>query len=277
MPWGLLYFFSDGLAFILYYLFRYRRAVVTVNLQNSFPDKSPAELKQIARRYYNFLADLMVESLKSERMSPNDYSKRVEVLNPEIINQYQSRGQSVVVLAMHYANWEWMLSLPLALNPTVFFVYKPLHNPVFDRYFGRVRSRFGGKVVSMSLALRKIIQAQKAEEPVLSWLAADQAPPWFHKLWIRFLNQDTQFFDGPAKIAQRFNQPVLIQFVRRIKRGYYQTWFETLTENPGSMEQSEILKLYASRMEAHIRAAPEFYLWSHRRWKHRRPSEHSLS
>ncbi len=277
LPLGVLHLFSNGMAILLFYVIRYRRGVVESNLQRSFPDKTSAQRRRIARRYYAHLGDLLVESLRSERMSEGEYAKRVEVLNPEFVNQYHSRGQSVVVLAMHYANWEWMLSLPLALNPTVLFVYKPLSNSVFDRHFSKVRNRFGGKVVSMSIALRKIIEAQAANEPVLTWLAADQAPPWFHKLWIRFLNQDTQFFDGPSKIAQRFNQPVLIQYVRRVKRGYYQTWFETLVEDPLGMDQAEILKLYANRMEAHIRLAPEFYLWSHRRWKHQRPADQSLS
>lgn len=277
LPPRFLYVISDGLAWLLCYLVRYRRGVVECNLKNSFPDLSWYDRQKIIQRYYKHLADIMVESLMTERMTPDDFHRRMKVLNPEVINQYHERGQSVIVLAMHYGNWEWMISLPLVLQPVVMFVYKPLHNPVFDRFINAIRCRFGGKVVSMSLALRKILEAEAQQKAVLTWLAADQAPPWFHKLWIRFMNQDTQFFDGPAKIAQRFKQPVLIQFTRKVKRGHYETWFETLTEDPESMDQTDILKQYAARMENHFREAPEYFLWSHRRWKHKRPLEQPLS
>jgi Kdo2-lipid IVA lauroyltransferase/acyltransferase len=123
----------------------------------------------------------------------------------------------------------------------------------------------------MSIALRKIIEADKQNIPVLTWLAADQTPPWFHPFWTIFLHQETQFFDGPAKIAKRFNQPVLFQHMTRIKRGYYETWFEVLAEDPSEFTETEIILAYVKKVEAVIAQEPACYLWSHRRWKHKRP------
>jgi KDO2-lipid IV(A) lauroyltransferase len=106
----------------------------------------------------------------------------------------------------------------------------------------------------------------------MTWLAADQTPPWFHPFWTIFMNQEAQFFDGPAKLAQRFDQPVIFQHIRRIRRGYYESWFEVMIEQPRKHSQEEIIMAYVRKVEEVINNEPELYLWSHRRWKHVRPA-----
>ncbi len=271
LPFRLLYLLSDVMFVLIYYIFRYRRKVVQTNLKNSFPGKSWGELGKIEYNYYRYLCDLTIEALKSWNMGREEISARMVIRNPEMVNQYYERGKSVLVLAMHYGNWEWMISMPLAIKHRHYFVYKPLQNEWFDRYLNRIRGRFGGETISMSIALRKIIEADKQNIPVLTWLAADQAPPWFHPFWTIFLHQESQFFDGPAKIAKRFNHPVLFQHTTRIKRGYYETWFEVLAEDPSEFTEAEIILAYVKKVEAAIAQEPAWYLWSHRRWKHKRP------
>jgi len=271
LPFRLLYLVSDAMFVWIYYVFRYRRKVVRANLKNSFPDKSLGELGKIEYNYYRYLSDLIIEALKTGNMSKEEISRRMVIRNPEMVNQFYEQGKSVLILAMHYGNWEWLINMPLFIKHHHYFVYKPLRNEWFDRYLNGLRSRFGGETISMSITLRKIIEADKQNIPVVTWLAADQTPPWFHPFWTIFLNQETQFFDGPAKIAKRFNQPVLFQHVTRIRRGYYETWFEVLAEDPSEFTETEIILAYVKKVEAVIAQEPAYYLWSHRRWKHRRP------
>lgn len=271
IPFPALYAVSDLMYYLIYNLIRYRRQVVAVNLSKSFPEKRSAELNEIERRYYRYLCDLTLEILKTPNMDANELNSRMIIRNPELLNHYFEQGRSVLVTAMHYGNWEWLLHMPLHIGHHQYFVYKPLQNPWFDQHMNAVRCRFGGKTISMNIALRKIIEADKSKKPVMTWLAADQTPPWFHPFWTTFLNQEAQFFDGPAKIARRFDQPIVFQQVRRLKRGYYETWFEVLFENPSEHAEEEIILAYVDRVERIIQDDPVYYLWSHRRWKHLRP------
>jgi len=273
MGFRVLYILSDFLFFWVYRVFGYRRSVVRSNLMRSFPEKTSGELKKIEKHYFRHLCDVMLESLKTGGMDAEEMQKRMLIRNPEMVNRYLDKGTSVVIMAMHYANWEWLLHMPLAIRHRQFFVYKPLHNEMLDDYLNGLRGRFGGETVPMSIALRKVIEADKSGEPVMTWLAADQAPPWFNSFWTIFLNQETQFFEGPARIAQRFNQPILFQLIRKNKRGYYETWFELLTEEPQKMSEEEIILAYVARTEQFIQDTPAYYIWSHKRWKHLRPSD----
>jgi Kdo2-lipid IVA lauroyltransferase/acyltransferase len=271
-PMSILYLASDVMFPVVYYVFRYRRDVVTSNLINAFPEKTNRERSLITKRYFRHLCDLVVETLKTPSFSPDEISERMIVRNPEVLNAFFDHDKSVIVLAMHYGNWEWLLNMPLSLKHHHYFVYKPLENEIFDRFFNRVRERFGGETVSMSLILRKLLNAEKEKITVLTWLAADQAPPWNHPFWTYFLNQETMFFNGPAKLAQRFNHPVFFQQVRKLKRGYYETWFELLVENPLELTEESIIVKYVKKAETVIRNSPEYYLWSHRRWKYKKLS-----
>lgn len=273
IPLSVLYGISDLLYFVIYHVVKYRRKVVRVNLLKSFPEKTDIEIKSIERKYYRYLCDLTVEVFKTRHLSSTELQKRMVIKNPEVINRFYEEGRSVIVMASHFGNWEWLLHMPLAIRHHQFFVYKPLQNERFDKYMNGIRSKFGGETISMSLALRKIIEADKKKIPVMTWLAADQTPPWFHHFWTIFLNQEAQFFDGPAKIAQRFDHPVIFQWTKRIKRGYYETWFEVLFDEPAQVPEEKIILAYVERVEQVIKTEPEFYLWSHRRWKNARPPE----
>jgi Kdo2-lipid IVA lauroyltransferase/acyltransferase len=175
------------------------------------------------------------------------------------------------VLTMHYNNWEWGSAFPLFLKHKILGVYKPLHNLRFDHYMNRNRARFGAEMVSNSLILRRVIKAHNEQQPVFIWLAGDQTPPWFHKFWLMFLNQETMFYPGPAAISRRFNYPIIFQKTVKKKRGFYETTFEVLFENPAQFSETEIMKTYIRKMEETIREQPAYYLWSHKRWKNKRP------
>lgn len=276
LPFGIIYFLSDILFVVIFYLAGYRKKVVYQNLEKSFPDKTPAEQRKIARKFYHHFCDLTLETIKLNKMTKREMEKRMNFRNHEIISRFTNTGRSVTVLAMHYNNWEWGTFLKSFYKSPVLAVYKPLHNLSFDKYMNANRAKFGAEMIKNNHVLKRILIAEKRQEPVITWLAADQTPPFFHTTWFRFLNQEAMFYPGPAFIAKRFNTPVIFQKIEKTKRGYYTSSLELLVENPAEMEENEIMKIYIRRMEEIIGENPEYYLWSHRRWKHKRPEEIEL-
>jgi Kdo2-lipid IVA lauroyltransferase/acyltransferase len=272
-PFWFIYFLSDLFYWIVYYLVGYRKKVVVENLKNAFPEKSEIEINAISKKYFRHFADLTLETIKMRGMKPADFEERMKVTNADLVNRYFDKGKSVMVLTMHYNNWEWGTYLSVHLKHYCLAVYKPLQNILFDRFMNKTRSKFGTQLVKNDQILRRVLQAEKQNKPVFIWLAGDQTPPEFHKFWFRFLHQDAMFYPGPAFISKRFNQPVFFQKTEKTERGKYKITFELLFENPAQFSETEIIKTYIQRMEEVIREQPEFYLWSHKRWKHKRPAE----
>jgi KDO2-lipid IV(A) lauroyltransferase len=273
LSFKVIYILSDVLFFVVYRIAGYRKKVVIQNLRNSFPDKNEEELKIILKNFYRHLCDLILEAIKMGNMKEEDFRERMVIKNPEAANRFYDSGRSVVVLTMHYNNWEWSSCFPLKIKHKILGVYKPLHNSQVDAYINQTRKKTGSCLVPNASVLRTLISAKKNNELTFTWLAADQTPPAFHKFWMRFLNQDTMFYPGPAALSKRFNQPVFFQKIEKTARGKYRTSFELLYENPTEVSEVEIMKAYIKKMEEVISRQPEFYLWSHRRWKHKRPAD----
>ena len=273
LPFRLLYMLSDIIFPIVYYLIEYRKKVVFQNLKNAFPNKPEQEIKQIARRFYRHFCDMTFETLKMSRMRMTDFGEKMKITNAEIVNRYFDEGKSVLVLTAHYNNWEWGCSLPAVMKHKTIAVYRPLKDKEFDRFMNKNRSIGDIEMVKDDQILKRLLKAKSNGELVLTWLAADQTPPSFHKNWYYFLNQEALFFPGPAVISKKFNQPVFYQHIEKITRGKYISTYELLIENPYELSETEITKIYIKRMEEIIRKKPEYYLWSHRRWKHKRPPD----
>ncbi|MGQ7870568.1 lysophospholipid acyltransferase family protein [Sunxiuqinia sp. sy24] len=272
LPFWVLYAISDIFYFLVFYIIKYRKMVVFENLTNSFPEKSDEEIDLLARKYFNHLGDMLIESFKLKTVSAKTLKKRLVVTNPELVNRYFEEGKSVLVLTMHYNNWEWNAILPNYLRHKCLMVYNPARNPTWDSFINRMRQRFGVELVSTKKILRTLLSYEKQHVQSLTWLCADQCPQANTRFWTRFLNQDAGFFPGPEVLAHHTNSPVLFQHMEKTKRGYYQSHFEVLAENPASLQPDELLHRYVQKLEEVIQARPEFYLWSHRRWKHQRPA-----
>jgi Kdo2-lipid IVA lauroyltransferase/acyltransferase len=275
LPFPVLYFFSHLVFVLLYYVTGYRKQVVFQNLERSFPEKQPAEIKAIARQFYRNLADIIFEILKLGTITPAQLARRVQYKNPELIQEYFDKGISIIALGSHACNWEWGLpSSSLFLRGPVDGVYKPLHNPFFDQYMRFLRSRLGGRTVKMKEVLRHLIR-HRLQGRMLC-LLADQTPPGGEiRYWTTFLNQDTPFYVGADKLAEAFHYPVVFIAVRRLGRGRYEFSFERLQEESATPTHTgyAITEAYARTLEKWIRQYPADYLWSHRRWKHVRPVE----
>jgi KDO2-lipid IV(A) lauroyltransferase len=271
LPLQVLYIFSYLLFFIFYYFPGYRKEVVLKNLRLSFPEKSEDEIKAISKRFYLHLSDMFIEGIKLRHMSSKELLRRYKYINPELMNSYFDSGQDAIAAFGHYGNWEWIAGMHKVVKYRVMTVYKPLHNKYFDQYFYDLRSRYGMDIVPMSSILRKILQYQKEGINTLTCLVADQTPPRKEiHFWTEFLNQDTPVYLGVEKIAAKFNMAVFFLKINKVKRGYYEVEAELLTDRPGKMDEFELTRMHMNKLEKEIREKPEYWLWSHRRWKYKR-------
>jgi KDO2-lipid IV(A) lauroyltransferase len=271
LPFPVLYRLSDVIFFISYYLIGYRRKVVYSNLKNSFPEKSELELKKIEKEFFRYFCDLILETLKTLTISKSDAVKRCRFSNEtqSIINDLNTKNQSCILVMGHFGNWEWAGSaFSLTCKQQLYVIYHPLKNKKFDELVYKMRTRFGTKLYAMKDSVREMIK-NKNEVNTTAFIA-DQTPAPETAYWTTFLNQDTPVFWGTEKIAQKLNFPVVYVTINREKRGYYIVNSTYLVHEPKLTKEGEISELHTRKLEQDIIKQPEIWLWSHRRWKHKR-------
>ncbi len=272
LPLGTLYVISDGLYFLIFYVVRYRRALVLRQLKDSFPEKSEQECKAIARRFYRTFCDYLVEILKANTISPDEMYRRVEFVNFDTMQETLLREgkQFGFVYLGHYGNWEWLASFPLWLGPEWkgAQIYHPLYNKVVDQFFLQQRERMGGRCIPMKTTLRHILTAKREGQREIIGFIADQSPKWeaMHH-WTDFLNHQTSFFIGTERIARQVGAALYYLRVTRPRRGYYRAELQLISLNPDEMADFEATDRYAALLEEQIRECPELWLWTHNRWK----------
>ncbi len=269
LPFWLLYRVSDLLFAIVYGIFGYRKTVVFTNLKNAFPEKSQTELQQLQRKFYRYFFDLIVETLKTLSISPRTLRKRLSFPDQSIFEKYYRQNQSIIIVMGHFGNWE-LGGARFAIEPLhkLYVIYHPLSNPYFDKLMYKMRTRLGNGLYAMRDTLRGMIGNKKSVTATA--FIADQTPSPRDAYWMEFLHQDTPVFTGTGKIAHKFNYPVIYASVKRVKRGYYEISIEELVPNPGAISPEEIVSRFTQRLEADIREIPATWLWTHRRWKHKR-------
>lgn len=276
LPFRLLYFLSDLFRFWLYRVVGYRKKVVRTNLRNSFPDKSAGELKTIEHKFYRYLCDYMLEDVKMLRMSQKELCRRMTYYNKEQYLEMIDKHGGIVLLIPHYANFEWITGMGSIMRPgdIPVQVYKPLRDPYLDGLFKHIRSRFGGYNVPKHSTAREVIRLRRAGKKMAVGLITDQSPNWNEAHhWTTFLNQNTVFMDGAERIARMMDFPVFYCELRKEKRGYCKVEFDLVTETPKELPEGEITEIFARRLEQTIQREPAYWLWSHKRWKHKRPQE----
>lgn len=271
LPFRVLYIISDFLYFLLYHVVGYRKKVVLENLRNSFPEKTESERQEIARKFFRYLPDIMVEAVKAKSISKREVMRRFEFIDSEEVYRHFEAGKGVIGVTAHYGNWELgihRLSLMTAFPRLV--VYKPMSDKSFEQVYNGVRSRFGATMVPMKQILRHVVKLRNA--PHISVFVADQTPGYQDSdYYMPFLNQDTLVFTGPERIARMTKLPLVFCEIRRKeKRGFYSCKFTTLVENPDDYSEHEITKIHNEFTERIIREEPQYWLWSHRRWKRKR-------
>lgn len=271
LPFRIFYLLSDIVYFIVYYLVGYRRKTVKNNLALALPHLNETERKVIEKKFYQHMCDMFMEMIKTMTISPEEMHKRFKITNIELIKEYEQKGQSVVLVASHYASWEWLLTINSQIKFRGIGVYKKIVNPYFDKLVRKIRSKYDAELVET----KKIIplMAQNQRDGILSMygLASDQSPKLdraFH--WDSFMGIEVPVHTGAEMLARKYNLSVLFVKVKKVKRGYYEATFIRICDTPKKADGFEITHAYLREVEKQILEAPEYYLWTHKRWKHRR-------
>ncbi len=268
LPLDFLYFLSGSIAPLLNHLLRYRQKVIMKNLKRAFPENPPEKNKAIARKFYRHLSDLFVENIKLIRWNLPRLEKHISFSNPEVLDQLYQQGRNVVAVIAHYGNWEWLLGLSGKVRHHSIAMYKPLNNQYFDRYMVRLRSKFGTDIIPMRKTLPVLLEHNRTKRSTLSCFIADQSPVWEEvQHWTPFLNQETPVYLGIEKIARKINAAVVFLHNQKIGRGQYRVDIIPLITEPRETKEHEITLAHVQYLEKIIREKPEFWLWSHRRWK----------
>jgi len=278
IPLPLLYGLGRAIYVLVYYVLRWRVRVAATNLRNAFPEKSEAERAAILKASYRNLGDLVAEVLHGYGATAEDMRARVRFENAEALTRATERGQSVVLLAAHFCNWEWLLlSAGASFEVPIDAVYKRQRVQFVDRFLREGRSRFGGHPIPHKRFLFRILRRRGQARAYA--LVADQTPLRDEeKHWTRFLNQDTAFHVGADKIARVLGAPVLFVAMRRQARGFYSARLDVIAEPPyepggGGDFGAEIIERYARALEGEIRRNPADWLWIHRKWKYPKPAQ----
>ena len=271
LPCPILYFISDILYLALYYVAGYRKKVVYQNLNNSFPELTGDVIQNIAKEFYHNFCDILLETAKSLSISKNGIMRHCTFAPGSygIFEKLYSKNKHVIIVMGHTGNWEYaLLSMSARSSYLVQTVYQRLSNKKFDTLMYHSRSRFGARPIEMRSVTKNMLSPKK--KLTTTTFVADQSSPPEYCYWTKFLNQDTPVYLGTEKIAVKLNYPVVFANVKRTKRGFYEIFTELLTENAAETSEGEITTLHTRKLEQAIREQPSNWLWSHRRWKHKR-------
>jgi len=270
LPFRILYIISDGIYFLFFYVIGYRKKVVLDNLKLVYPQKPEKELKRIQKKFFGHFVDTLIEAIKAITISETSIKKRYRYKNIELIDKLYNEGKSIVLTGAHYGNWEWVVGMPLLAKIDCYTSYTKIQNTNFENLIKNSRSKFGMKCVKSSEIIKSVLKNKKQQKQGLYLLVADQSP-MLHKsiYWTEFLNIKVPVFTGAEMISKKFDFAVVNMNTTRIKRGYYESEFELITDSPKELETNEITNRYLRITEKHIYKNPEFYLWSHKRFKHK--------
>ena len=269
LPYPLLYLLSDIIFLIMYRVIGYRKKVVFTNLRNSFPNKSKQELKKIMSDFYRHLCDIIMESVKGFTISEKQLRKRLIIKNPEFSNYFADKRQSIIFVGGHYNNWEICAqAFAMYSNHKCIGSYKPLSNAFINDKIYTSRSKYGMHLISMKQTKKSF---EDGDEPKAIVFGSDQNPANPKRAhWVQFLNQDTGVLFGVERYAKEYDWPVVFVSIRKAKRGYYEVEYSLVTDNPNEEPHGKITEDFTKRLEQDIINQPQYWLWSHKRWKHKR-------
>lgn len=279
LPLRLLYICSDILYFPLYYLVRYRRRVVRMNLVASFPEKSIEEIIKIEKGFYSYFCDYMMETVKLFSISEKQIKRRMKFENLDEVEEIFRSGRSCSCYLGHYCNWEWVSTLPLSVNKdrVCAQIYHPLESKAFDKLFLYMRGRFGAQSISMDDSFRVVMDWRKKGVLNIVGYISDQVPGYNNiHYWTDFLHHDTPVFTGAERISRLADTAVFYADIYRPKRGYYVCRFVKMTDNLKDCPKFSVTEQYFRLLENTIQRSPEYWLWSHKRWKRTREEYNKL-
>ncbi|RZJ70695.1 lysophospholipid acyltransferase family protein [Flavobacterium sp.] len=272
LPWRILYVVSDAIYLVAYYLVGYRKSTVRKNLELAFPEKSDKQRREIEQKVYHHMCDNFLEMVKTLTISRDEMEKHFHFTNLELFLELQKQNRNIMVYASHYGTYEWIISVNYHTVNNGFAVYKRIRNPYFDKLVRKIRGRFRAHLITTKETIPTITKNRVAGVVGTYGLVSDQSPKASSiSHWTEFMGIQTPVHIGPEMLAKRYDMIALNLRVDQVKRGFYEATFEILSENPREIPNFEITDDYMKRLEKQIRKVPELYLWTHKRWKHRKP------
>ncbi len=271
LPFRLFYWFSDCIYILVYYIIGYRKKIVRNNILIALPHVSEEKRLVIEKKFYHHMCDMFLEMIKTMSISSEEMKERFKITNIELLKEYEQKNKSIILLAAHYASWEWLLSINESTSFKCYGVYKKVNNKYFDAKVRAIRSKFKSVLVTTDNTIALINDNEKNGVMSLYGLASDQSPQ-VHKTfhWQQFMGITVPVHTGAEMLAKRYDLEVVFAKVKKVKRGYYEATFVPIANNPKSIPDYEITDAYLKEVEQQILEAPEFYFWTHKRWKHRR-------
>ena len=269
LPFKLLYLFSDGLYVILYHIIGYRKKVVTYNLKLVFPEKTDLEIKKIRKKFYSHLSDMFLEMAKTMTISRKQLKKRFVIKNLEELERLESLNKSILLMYGHYASWEWSVEIQNYINYKGLGVYKRLANRYFDKLVRDIRSKFGTSLISTKEIVSFINENEEKGNKTITAFLSDQSPRLKKDVyWGQFMGIDVPCFTGAERLAKKLDLIIAYLKVTKVKRGFYEAEVMTLAENPKEYKDYLLTDMFLREVEKQIYETPEYYFWTHKRWKH---------
>lgn len=271
LPFPLFYAFSDLVCFFTYRVFGYRIKTVRRNLEIALPHLSVAERKSVEKKFYSHMCDLFLEMIKTMTISKAEMDKRFVISNLSLMKEIEQNGKSIALMTSHYASYEWSISINDKLSYDSFAIYKKISNPYFDKLIRRIRSKFGATLINTKETIPTIESNFATGVKSVYGFASDQSPRASRAIhWDTFFGIETPVQTGAEILAKKYDMVMMFMHIKKVKRGYYECRFELMSDDPKSVPDFELTSLFMRKVEAQILEAPEFYLWTHKRWKHKK-------
>ncbi len=244
--------------------------MVKTNLELSFPEKSSQEIKVILDEFFRNFFDIILETIKLISISKESIRKYMRKGDVSILEEYYEKNQSLVLAIGHFGNWELSaVAYMIEDFPNVKGIYKPVTNQFFDELMIKIRTRFGGGVYAMEDTMHKI--RENMGNLTAIGLLADQNPSNHNAYWYQLMGRETPVFTSVEMIARRFDFPVVYWKINRLGRGLYEYSAELMYEKPQETSKFEITHKYIELIERDIKEQPGNWLWTHNRWKRKKP------
>jgi len=271
LPFPVLYLLSDLICFFIYRIIGYRKKTVRNNLALALPHLSVNELRMIEKKFYSHMCDMFLEMIKTMSISEKEMDDRFQFENLDVYLDLEKKGKSIAVMIAHYATYEWVISMNKYINFTGYAIYKQVANPYFDRLVKSIRSKFKAHLITTKETASTIQQTFVSQKQGVFGFASDQSPKAMKAVyWRKFMGVDVPVHTGAEMLAKKYDLNVIFLKVKKVKRGYYRATFEVLTEDVTKVPDFQITDAFFERVEKQILEAPEYYLWTHKRFKHKR-------
>lgn len=271
LPFRLLYIFSDGIYFLVYRIIGYRKKTVRQNIALALPHLAEKERIQIEKKFYSHMCDMFLEMIKTMNITQKEIDQRFKFSNLETYQELEKKGKSIALMCAHYASYEWVLSMNKHISFKGYGIYKQIANKYFDKLVRTIRSKFKAYLITTKQTKSTIENNTKEGILGVYGFASDQTPRWSKLLyWHHFMGIETPIHTGAESLAKKYDMNVIFLRTKKIKRGYYEASFEVMTEDVQSIPNYKLSEDFMARVEQQIYEQPEFYLWTHKRWKHKK-------